>query len=152
MGRLLLVCLVAGLAAGAATARPASALPPKQFQARANALCTNYYRDLISIAQRIRPQDLAGLATFQRTAHARAVRFVRDLERLAPPRAAAVRFRRMVALIKKSNALDAPIIAAAKRGDRAALSRLLAREKALDGPLIQLARSLSLTACASPPQ
>jgi len=150
--RVVVLSLLAALCVGAAAVQRAEALPPKQFRARANALCTGYYADLVALAKRIRPRDLASLAAFQRAGHARAVRFVRQLKQLIPPSALAAKYRRFIALLEKSNTLDGPIVAAASRGDTAALSRLLAREAALDRPLLLLARSLSLTACASPPR
>jgi len=150
--RVVLLRLLAGVCATTAAVRPAEALPPKQFRARANALCTRYYADIVAIAQRIRPTDLASLARFQREGHVRAVRFVRDLKQVRPPVALAAKYSRFIALLEQSNALDGPIVAAAKRGDTAALSRLLKREAALDRPILLAARGLSLNACANPPR
>jgi hypothetical protein len=55
-------------------------------------------------------------------------------------------------LLKQSNALDGPLVAAAKRGDASAVARLAAREVALNGAIKRSARRMSLKACANPPR
>jgi hypothetical protein len=146
---LLLVCSSCALAA---SVRPANALPPQQFRARANALCVSYYADMGAIAKRLQPHDLASLVRFQQVGHARAARFVRQLKRVAPPQSLAAQFGRFVALLQQSNALDGPLVAAAKRGDASAVARLAAREVALNGAIKRSARRMSLKACANPPR
>jgi hypothetical protein len=145
-----LLCLVVCASAGAARAT-AAPLPPKEFRARANSLCAGYFKDVIAIGKRTRPHDLPSLARFQRQAHRRAIVFVGGLKMLTPPVAMAPTFRRFVALIVKSNAVDIPIAKAAERGDKAEVNRLIARESALDGPITKEARLLSLRVCAHPP-
>lgn len=149
---LVLLLLVCSLCALAASVRPANALPPQKFRARANALCVSYYADIVAIAKRLQPHDLASLVKFQQVGHARAVRFVRQLKRVVPPQPLAAEFRRFIALLGQSNSLDGPIVAAAKRGDATAVARLASREIALDGSIKKSARRMSLNACANPPR
>jgi hypothetical protein len=141
------ISLVCAALAGTASASP-DARSAGTFASQANAACAAYFRKLQALP---RPTTVPAIATFMRGAHPIAVRFVRQVGKFRPPSGQAATYRGLLADLNASNGLDAGIIAAAERGNRARVRTLFAREDALDTKINAAWAKLGARVCARGP-
>ncbi|MFN2468181.1 MAG: hypothetical protein ABR521_08660 [Gaiellaceae bacterium] len=145
----ILALAIAAVPATAGAEGDGQPLPAAKFVRVADAACARYYRALSRLPK---VTTLAGIARFYRQAHPIAVRFLRELRALVPPRPRAVTYARLLQAISASNALDQPTIKAAEQRDAKRLERLFERSAALDRTIRALTMKLGLKVCANPPR
>ena len=127
----------------AATAHPL--LGKRDFQQRANAVCTGYTRRLKGIPH---PKTQADLVPYLRKSVALARAQTKDLGALKPPPSFVRTFARMQTIGRSETAAAARVITAIQAGDQARAQGLILRLTALDKQYNAAATSIGLTACA----